>query len=217
MVLRYGPSKASLTRAPHGWGGYVCQLCQRMAKYVIFIDNLYQTCTTRGYVCQFWGPHHVSKHTFSGKFIFLLFVSHISFGPLRQPFELKDWAASSKCSAGCGYTNATCSYLAKEVKNIKLFFRNFPKVSKTQKWKIWGLTWNLQQWTGWEGTRRSWRLLVRAYPWHNGPSAGGLDAASPKSKKYEKTIRLCGLQQYITKIKYINHIKTKNQKIENHI
>ena len=41
-----------------------CQLCQRMAKYSIFIDCLYQEYTTRGYVCEFSEPHKVDKHTF---------------------------------------------------------------------------------------------------------------------------------------------------------
>ena len=54
----------------------VCQLCQRMAKYTISIDNLYLKYITRGYVCEFWGPHKVVKHTFLEKHVFQLLVAH---------------------------------------------------------------------------------------------------------------------------------------------
>ena len=49
--------------APHGWEGYICKLfcleaclpiCQRIAKYIVSIDHLYQKYIAKGYVCQFW-------------------------------------------------------------------------------------------------------------------------------------------------------------------
>ena len=69
---------------------HVCQLRQQMAKYAISIDNLYQKYITRGYVCQFGGPHNVGKHTFWGKCLVLSIFTH-RFGhpgPLQPPFEL---------------------------------------------------------------------------------------------------------------------------------
>ena len=80
----------------------VCQLCQRMAKYAISIDNLHQNKITRGYVCQFGGPHNVGKHNFSAKYVFELFV-HISVGlprPLRTAFELKNELPTSIFTPG---------------------------------------------------------------------------------------------------------------------
>ena len=52
---------------------HVCQLCQRMAKYALPIDKLYQNYITRGYVCKFGGPHNVGKHTF---LVFFFFKNH---------------------------------------------------------------------------------------------------------------------------------------------
>ena len=46
----------------------VCQLCQRIAKYAISVDNLNQKHIKRGCVCQFLGPHNAGKHTFLGVF-----------------------------------------------------------------------------------------------------------------------------------------------------
>ena len=89
---------------------HVCQLCQGMAKYAISFDNLYQKYITRGYVCEFWGPHKVDKHTFLEKLVFQLFL-HISFGlpgPLRTAFELKNSTAYSKKSGACDCANGKC-------------------------------------------------------------------------------------------------------------
>ena len=93
----------SITLAPHGWGGmlvncsvlnHVCQLCQGMVKYAISIDNLNQNYITRGYVCEFLGPHTIDKHTF-------LETKKCAWsfgppGPLRTAFELKNCTVDSK-------------------------------------------------------------------------------------------------------------------------
>ena len=67
-------------------GGYVCQLfclepclptCQRMAKYSLSIDNLYQKYTTRRDACQFLGPHQVEQtYIFRILFLHYFFIAH---------------------------------------------------------------------------------------------------------------------------------------------
>ena len=71
---------------------HVCQLCQRMAKYVISIDRLYQKYITRGYICQCGGAAQCWQTYLFGKG-FADFFQHMSFGlpgSLQTPFELTD-------------------------------------------------------------------------------------------------------------------------------
>jgi hypothetical protein len=62
---------------------HVCQLCQRIAKYAIPIDKLYQKYITRGYVSEIWGPYKVDKHTFLEKHLFdpLFFCTSVLASP----------------------------------------------------------------------------------------------------------------------------------------
>ena len=78
-------------RAPNGWGGmfanfsvlnHVCQLCQRLARCAISIDNLYQKYTTKGVCLQVLGATPSWQTYFFRKICFQLFL-HISLGPLR--------------------------------------------------------------------------------------------------------------------------------------
>ena len=73
--------------------------------------------------------------------LFELFL-HISVGlprPLWLPFELKNWATYVNISAGCGYTNVTCPWLAKNANSINIFSGLLILLfSKFQKWQIWG-------------------------------------------------------------------------------
>ena len=63
----------------------VCQFCQRIAKYALSIDNLYQKYTTRGYACEILGPHKVDKQTFLGKQFFRIFPTHQFWPPRTSP------------------------------------------------------------------------------------------------------------------------------------
>ena len=90
----HSPKRIIGRPAPHGWGGYVCQLfcletfanfLQRMAKDAISIDKLYRKYITRGYVCQFGGAHTMLANIRSQENIFLKELTHQFWPPRTSP------------------------------------------------------------------------------------------------------------------------------------
>ena len=82
-------------------------------------------------------------HTKSTNIPFQTFLFlHISFGlpgTLWTAFELQTRSEDVNESAGGGYTNDTCTWLAKNGKNkSKVVFDCFPNFPTNQKWQIWG-------------------------------------------------------------------------------
>ena len=63
---------------------HVFQLCQRMAKYALSIEKLYQKYITRGMFASFWGHTKLTNKN-----------AH-QFWPLRTAFELKNCTVDNK-------------------------------------------------------------------------------------------------------------------------
>ena len=121
---------------------HVCQLCQGMAKYAISFDNLYQKYITRGYVCEFWGPRKVDKHTFLENLFFnIFFCTSVLASPDLSgqllSYNCALWTAKNQAHATALTDNAT--NLLQRPKTSKYLFENFQKSKNSKMANLGGL------------------------------------------------------------------------------